>query len=105
MWGDTVNDSSGLAARSWKLAAFDHILADIAPVKERCEGRNAGRCDAGNTLESFECDTVEGGNPLTVRVAGGGEHHGSGHDVLGLPAGASIIQLIETAGKKRGAGE
>ena len=48
---------------------------------------------------------MEAGDFLGVAVAGRGEHDGPGDDVLGAPAFAAVIQLIEPADKERGARE
>ena len=48
---------------------------------------------------------MEGGDLVRVRVAGGREDNCSCDEVLGLPAGTTVIQLIETTDKKRGTRE
>src|SRR6266446_8625108 len=46
---------------------------------------------------------MEAGDLVGVAVAGRGEHDSSAEKALGLPAAASVIQLIETTNIERGA--
>src|SRR5436190_3748415 len=101
MRGNTINDRGWFAAGLRKLAAFDQVLANISPVKERCEGTNAGRGYARDCLQSFERDPMKGVDPIRIRVAASWEYDRSGKDVFGLPASSRIIQLIQAARKKR----
>src|SRR5258708_32763095 len=48
---------------------------------------------------------MEGGDLVGVAVAGRGKHNCSGKKAIGLPAAASVIQLIETTNVECGARE
>src|ERR1700738_153479 len=48
---------------------------------------------------------METGDLVGVAIAGRGKHNGASKKTLGLPAAASVVQLIETTNVERGACE
>ena len=92
---DAIDDRGGFLAAFGKFAAPDDISAGVIPGEEGGEGGDAGGGDPGQGFQAFHGETVEGGDPVRVGVAGGGEDDVAGDEVLGLPTGPAVIQLIE----------
>jgi len=100
-----VDDRGGFVAQRGTLAAFNDEFPGVRPVEEGGERREADRRNAGQGRKMFQGEALEGGDLLRVRVVAGWQQEGAGDQVVGSPAGAAIVQIIEAADENAGARE
>src|SRR5438874_1421308 len=88
--GNTIDDRSWLLARQRKIATFDNVFADIAPNKERREGRDADRSYSRQSLKAFQGQAMKGIDLVGVGVTRRGKHNRSSNEAFGLPSAARV---------------
>ena len=87
---NTIDDCCRLLAWLRKVANFDDVFADVAPIKEGGEGRNGNGRYSRQGLETFEGEPMKGIDLIGIAVAGSGEYDRSRNQALGFPAAARV---------------